>query len=153
MSHDSTQISPIPPQAYGDRFVKFMTGCTMTKEEAEREKQSGDQLDGSIHTNRQSSQHFSRSSVEKVLDRAEQQAHKTERHGAFEDELQDRTLTSVRSPSAERTNGVTGATLPVVEEVGEAGSTGGRSARSTEDSTHNEVSDHVNHCLISNHDR
>ena len=141
MSHDSTQISPVPPQAYGDRFVKFMTGCTMTREEAEKEKQSGDQLDGSIHTNRQSSQHFSRASVEKVLDRAEYQAHKTERHGALEDESQDRTLTSVRSPSAERSNGIAGATLPVVEEVGEAGSTGGRSGRSTDGSPRKEISD------------
>ena len=35
--HDNrSQISPVPPQAYGDRFINFITGITMTKEEAER---------------------------------------------------------------------------------------------------------------------
>lgn len=33
-----SQISPVPPQQYGDRFLNFVTGITMTKEEAERRK-------------------------------------------------------------------------------------------------------------------
>lgn len=37
-----SQISPIPPQQYGDRFLNFVTGITMTKEEAERRRQTGE---------------------------------------------------------------------------------------------------------------
>jgi Phosphatidylinositol-4-phosphate 5-Kinase len=33
---NSSQISPVPPQTYGDRFINFVTGITMTKEEAAR---------------------------------------------------------------------------------------------------------------------
>jgi hypothetical protein len=32
------QISPVPPQQYGDRFLNFVTGITMTKEEADRRR-------------------------------------------------------------------------------------------------------------------
>jgi 1-phosphatidylinositol-4-phosphate 5-kinase len=43
-----------------------------------------------------------------------------------------RMISTVRSPSVERSGGLQGQTLPVVEEMGEASSTGGRSARSRE---------------------
>ncbi|RMZ79426.1 hypothetical protein DV738_g3311, partial [Chaetothyriales sp. CBS 135597] len=36
LKDDRTKISPIPPQAYGDRFLEFITSITMTKEEADR---------------------------------------------------------------------------------------------------------------------
>ncbi|RMD42639.1 hypothetical protein DV735_g2481, partial [Chaetothyriales sp. CBS 134920] len=36
LKDDRNKISPIPPQAYGDRFVDFITGITITKEEAGR---------------------------------------------------------------------------------------------------------------------
>lgn len=130
MSSDSSLISPIPPEGYGDRFVKFISGITMTKEEQERQAQSGDLLDGSIDTHRQSSFPISRQSTDKVIEKAEKQAHKTEREGATEDPKRDRTLSAVRSPSAERGGGAGGTTLPVVEEDGEAAS--------REDSVHNE---------------
>ena len=132
MSQDKTQISPIAPEGYGERFVKFITGITMSMEEAEREKRSNDHIDGSIYTNRQSSHHFSRSSTERVMERAEKEALKTEERGSSEDKTPDRTLTAARNPVAEQTGGVAGSTLPVVEEAGEASSTGGRSARSCE---------------------
>ena len=119
MSHNKSQISPIPPEDYGERFIKFITGLTMTADEAEREKQSGDQVDGG---RRQTSFGISRTSTDKVIYKAEKQAHKTEQQGAVEESLPDRTLTSVRSPSAETAPGVGGQTLPVVEEDGEAGS-------------------------------
>ena len=122
MSSDSSQISPIPPEGYGDRFVKFISGITMTKEEQERQAQSGDLLDGSVDTNRQSSFPISRHSTDKVIEKAEKQAHKTEKEGAQEDPKRDRTLSTVRSPSNERAGGGGGATLPVVEEDGEAAS-------------------------------
>ena len=118
MSHDKKQISPIPPENYGERFIKFITGLTMTAEEAEREKQSG-QFDG-MH--RQTSFGLSRKSTDKVVHQAEKQAIKTKRQGADEETTPDRTLTSVRSPSAEMGVGMGGQTLPVVEEDGEAGS-------------------------------
>lgn len=112
MSNNKSQISPIPPEDYGDRFVKFITGLTKTKEQAERESRSTDQMDGSIHTDRQGSFSYSRHSTDKVIQKAEKQAQKTEKQGAPEDKTRDRTLT------AEKT---AGATLPVVEEDGEAG--------------------------------
>jgi hypothetical protein len=58
------------------------------------------------------------------------QADKSERRREGTDEPPDRTLGTIRSPSAEMTRGALGATLPIVEEVGEAGSTGGRSGGS-----------------------
>lgn len=128
LSNNKTQISPIPPEGYGDRFVKFITGLTMAKEEVERETQSGDQRDGSMSTNRQ----ITRSSTDKVVSKAELQAQKTVIHGASEDVPPEKTLSTLRRVSAEKPNGVPGATLPVVEEAGEAGS--------REDSMRNEKS-------------
>ncbi|KAL1859631.1 Phosphatidylinositol-4-phosphate 5-kinase [Diaporthe australafricana] len=37
LSSDRTQISALPPEQYGDRFLNFMTGITMSPEEAQRE--------------------------------------------------------------------------------------------------------------------
>ena len=94
----------------------------MTREEAEKQVRMSEQADASMTStpHRQSSFPFSRRSTDKVIDRAEKQAEKTEKQGAVEDPRRDRTLTSQRSPSAERTSGAAGATLPVVEEAGEA---------------------------------
>ena len=117
MSNNKSQISPIPPEGYGDRFVKFISGITMTKEEQERQAETGEQLDGSIDTTRQPSVPLSRNSNEnKVVEKAEKHAAKTEREGATEEPQRDRTLSAVRSPSADRSSGIAGATLPVVEE-------------------------------------
>ncbi|KAL8701777.1 MAG: hypothetical protein Q9201_004725 [Fulgogasparrea decipioides] len=129
MSNNKSQISPIPPEEYGYRFVKFITGLTKTKEEAEREPRSTDQMDGSIHTDRQPSFSLSRHSTDKVIQKAEKQAQKSEKQGASEENLRDRTLT------AERTGGAAGATLPVVEEDGE------KEVGSREDSIGHERSD------------
>ena len=122
MSNDRSQISPIPPESYGDRFVKFISGITMTKEEQERQHQSGDLLDGSIDSHRRSSFPISRPSTDRVIEKAEKQAQRSEKEGATEDPKRDRTLTVVRSPSIERLGGSGGATLPVVEEDAEAAS-------------------------------
>lgn len=125
LSNPKSQISAIPPEPYGERFIRFITGTTKTQEEAERERLSGDP-GLSLETQRLSG-HLSRSSTDRVMEKAEKQARKSEKDGAGESERPDRTLSAVRSPSADRSNGVTGATLPVVEEAGEAGSTSGRS--------------------------
>lgn len=37
LSYDRTQISPVPPEEYGDRFINFMSGITMSPEEVQRE--------------------------------------------------------------------------------------------------------------------
>jgi 1-phosphatidylinositol-4-phosphate 5-kinase len=133
LSHAKSQISPIPPEGYGDRFVKFIRGITKTREEVEREPSpTGPSLETQRHSAH--SAHIARNPTEKVMDKAERQARKSERHGANEAEIPDRKMNTVRSPSAERTNGAAGATLPVVEEAGEAGSTSGRSGRSQTES-------------------
>lgn len=132
MGAPKTQISPIPPESYGERFIKFISGRAMTREEQERAAHSSEQMDGSTsnQTNQRSSFNLSRKSTDKALERAEKQARKSEEHGATEDERKDRTLSAKRSGSADRTNGVAGTTLPVVEED--------REASSREESLHNE---------------
>jgi len=135
MSNNKSQISPIPPQGYGDRFIKFIRGITVSCEEAESEKQSRERTTSSLDRQLRSGRGIARSSTDKVMDKAENQAHKTEIDGASEKDVPDRTL---RSTSADRSNGLAGATLPVVDEAGEAGSTGGRSGRSRDESALNE---------------
>lgn len=125
MGAPKNQISPIPPESYGERFKKFIAGLTMTKEDQEREVRSSEQVDGSTSmsntTNQRSSFNLSRKSTDRVIENAEKQARKSEERGAVEDERRDRTLSAKRSPSAERANGVT-TILPVVEEDREASS-------------------------------
>ncbi|KAJ4318258.1 Phosphatidylinositol-4-phosphate 5-kinase, partial [Neodidymelliopsis sp. IMI 364377] len=124
LANTESQISAIPPERYGDRFVKFITGVTKTREAAEREKteaamnpEANEAVAG-----------ISRSSTDRVMEKAEHQAEKTQRHGAPERDVPNLAMRVVRSPSAER--GEIGTTLPVVEEAGEASSVGGRSNRS-----------------------
>ena len=132
MSNNKAQISPIPPEGYGDRFIRFIKGITMSREEAERQKQRNEQSTSSFDPPLRSGRGVTRSSTDKVMDTAEMQAHKIEVDGVSEKEVPERTL---RSTSADRSNGLAGATLPVVDEVGEAGSTGGRSGRSHDEGT------------------
>ncbi|MCJ1471421.1 Phosphatidylinositol-4-phosphate 5-kinase [Lambiella insularis] len=122
MSADKTQISPIRPEPYGDRFLKFISGITMPKEEAEKQS----------HETAQTRNHLAYPSTDRVMEMAEKEARRSDRDGLIEAEIPDRTISVARSPSAERTNGLAGTSLPVVEEVGEGGSTGGRSGRSQE---------------------
>jgi hypothetical protein len=112
----------------------------MTEEEAGRKKASeADQpvsaVDGtgtSLEAVRSSSHsdRLPRSPVEKTMEKAQRQAERSERRGANEQAMPERTLGVTRSPSAERSHGQAGSTLPVVEEAGEAGSTGGKSGNS-----------------------
>lgn len=130
LMNTESQISAIPPERYGDRFVKFISGVTKTREAAEREKAeeaanpTGDPTQSGVNTH-----HPERRSTEWVMDKAEHQAERSRQRGASEDNIPNRELRSVRSPSAER--GELGTTLPVVEEAFESSSTGGRSGRST----------------------
>jgi len=144
MSHNRTQISPIAAEGYGDRFINFITAITMSKEEAERHQASHEQADahggGSMDVHRTSSG-IPRSPADRTLEKAEHQARKTQRRGANEGDVPDRAMRAVRSASADRTSGMAGNTLPVVEEAGEAGSTGGRSGRSGQNSASNSYRD------------
>lgn len=68
-----------------------------------------------------------------TVQRNENEAIRSEKKGEHEsDRPEPRLISTIRSPSAERTGGLQGQTLPVVEEMGEASSTGGRSGRSRE---------------------
>lgn len=133
LKHEETQISPIPPERYGDRFVKFLSSVTKTREAAEREKHDEPApVDSEPQLNGINATHQDRASTEKVIEKAEKQAERSRQRGASEEDVPDRHMHIVRSPSAER--GDLGTTLPVVEELMESSSTGGRSARSTETS-------------------
>ncbi len=111
---------------------------TKTREEAERE--AAEQAQSAVVTstettrNRSEMQQVQRIHTDnEVIQRAETEAIKTEKRGSSEDSVPHRTLTTVRSPSAERTNDRAGMTLPIVDEVGESSSTGGRSAQEAEE--------------------
>ncbi|PSN62558.1 SAICAR synthase-like protein [Corynespora cassiicola Philippines] len=131
LANTESQISAIPPERYGDRFVKFISGVTKTKEAADREKGEAsahalsDPLLPGVNATRKD-----RESTEQVLEKAEGQASRSRQQGATEEDIPHREMRIVRSPSAER--GELGTTLPVVEEAAESASTGGRSGRSTE---------------------
>lgn len=125
---------------YGDRFIKFITGVTMTREETEREvaEQASAKPTGVIPTDgapTRSDTHQTQRSItdNPVIQKAETEAIKTEKRGSIENSVPNRTLMTVRSPSAERTNDRAGVTLPIVDEVGESSSTGGRSAQDAEE--------------------
>ncbi|KAL5401435.1 hypothetical protein PMIN06_010912 [Paraphaeosphaeria minitans] len=128
---EESQISAIPPERYGDRFLKFLSSITKTREAAEREKAvesahtANDPVLAGINNTRSE-----RESTERVLHKAHTHADHSKRHGASEEDIPKREMRAVRSPSAER--GELGTTLPVVEEAQETSSTGGRSARSTD---------------------
>lgn len=147
LSSPKSQISPVPPDEYGERFINFITGITMTEEEAERRKTSeagrqpqsrehpvsaGDDPSTSLEiTGRSShSDRCSRSPADKTVSKAQKQAEKSERRGANEQAVPDYTLRTIRSPSAERSHGQAGSTLPVIEEAGKAGSTSDKSGAS-----------------------
>ncbi|KAF2267618.1 SAICAR synthase-like protein [Lojkania enalia] len=132
LSNQESQISAIPPERYGDRFIKFISSVTKTREAVEREKneEGTNSIDGPLLTGVNMT-HRDRESTEKVMEKAEHQAERSWRRGSSEEDVPDRAVRAVRSPSAERGE-PGGATLPVVEEVVESSSTGARSGRSTE---------------------
>ncbi|KAF2838582.1 SAICAR synthase-like protein, partial [Patellaria atrata CBS 101060] len=126
-----SQISAIPPERYGDRFLHFISGNTKSREEAERELRAKERKEGEfLDDPRLSGVNIPRSPTDIVMEKAEKQAEKSKRRGASEDNTPERIIAAVRSPSADR--GELGSTLPVVEEAVESGSTGGRSGKSGE---------------------
>lgn len=149
MTADKKLISPIAPVPYGDRFIEFIEGITQSPEEAARSAHNA--IGSSIpHTNSNPVSNRNTTSMESprrsemqqvhrngstntTILRAEQEALRQEKKG--EDEAhrpEPRRIMAVRSPSAERSGGLQGQILPIVEEIGEASSTGGRSTKSRE---------------------
>ncbi|KAJ5116385.1 hypothetical protein N7456_000733 [Penicillium angulare] len=118
LSHDRLQISPIPPEGYGDRFINFVKGITMSKEEAERRRES------QVSARQSGEKRQSRSSsVERTMHVAEKEAAKDV------SVTHPRTLATVWDPADATGSGPT-STLPIVDEAGEASSVGGQSSHS-----------------------
>jgi 1-phosphatidylinositol-4-phosphate 5-kinase len=118
LSHDRAQISPIPPEGYGDRFINFVKGITMSKEEAEQRRESAArQPSGEKRRSSRSS------SVERTMHSAEKEAAKDV------SVTHPRTLATVWDPNDANGPGPT-STLPIVDEAGEASSVGGHSSHS-----------------------
>ncbi|PYI02127.1 phosphatidylinositol-4-phosphate 5-kinase its3 [Aspergillus sclerotiicarbonarius CBS 121057] len=114
LSHDRTQISPIPPEGYGDRFINFIKGITMSKEEAERHREARALGRPSVERSE---------SVERTMQAAEKEASKDVSLA------EPRTLSTVRDP-ADPSGVVAPSFLPIVDEAGEASSVGGHSQHS-----------------------
>lgn len=120
LSNDRTQISPIPPEGYGDRFISFVKGITMSREEAQRRRESR----ASQGTRQSGEKRASRSSsVERQMNAAEKEAAKDVSI------THPRTLATVWDPADASGPGPT-STLPIVDEAGEASSVGGHSQHS-----------------------
>jgi len=143
-------ISPISPDPYGERFIQFIEGITKSPEEAAREAQNAEPS-AVAHANSIPVSNRNTTSIESArrhsaglqmkasgtsnstVQRNENDAIKSEKRGEHESDRPDpRLISTIRSPSAERSGGLQGQTLPVVEEMGEASSTGGRSGASRE---------------------
>ncbi|KAI9888355.1 MAG: Phosphatidylinositol-4-phosphate 5-kinase [Vezdaea aestivalis] len=153
LSHQKSQISPIPPEPYGDRFVRFITSVTQPRgaslsTAALPTTSSGPptlSLDPTIGAIRRSTDRSTtsrasaggrlsleteRERTARVLEKAERQARKSDPRGTAEDDIPERKIGAVRSPSAERTGGATGSILPVVEEAAGDAEAEGRRWRS-----------------------
>ncbi|KAK0625216.1 hypothetical protein B0T17DRAFT_265909 [Bombardia bombarda] len=127
-SSDRRQISALPPQEYGERFLNFINGITMSQEEAIRVKQERDAAaaaeaaaaeEQQLRLERQSSgvippaptykppppppsrllSGHKSPEVAATMQKAEHEARKPERHGTPEDEIPDRTLRTTLSPN------------------------------------------------------
>lgn len=53
LSSDRTQISALPPEQYGDRFLNFMEGITVSQEEAERMAQEKERMEAEAAVERE----------------------------------------------------------------------------------------------------
>lgn len=113
LSQNRNQISPIPPEAYGERFLNFITGITKTKGEAEREAQEKDSTS--------QSQDVRRSSVERTMEKAQRQAAKSTKTLDDDPEPRGRVLSTVRTAGPDLP-GAGPSTLPILEEIGEGSS-------------------------------
>ncbi|KAL4884998.1 hypothetical protein BJY04DRAFT_157030 [Aspergillus karnatakaensis] len=101
LTNERSQISPIPPEGYGDRFVDFIKRITMSKEEAQRPQEQ--HPDGNANSTDLSPQPAQSATSTRTSAVSNQQAD-----------------TGTPGPN----------TLPIVDEAGEGSSVGGHSQRS-----------------------
>ena len=145
LSHNRNQISPVPPESYGRRFLNFITGITKSKEETARESQTVDRARGSVsetvpspttttrppppqqHPNQQQQQQQQQQhqAVDKTMERAEKAAAKSYQTLTEDPEPRERVLSTVRASGSEAPGTGGPSTLPVVEEIGETGNGNG----------------------------
>lgn len=139
LSSDRTQISALPPEEYGDRFIEFMSGITLSQEEAARDEidRVNAALSSSVrdHTAPPKPTYLPPAPPElrsptspepnPTVETAIRNAMKKEKDIAKEDQIPDRKITTSVAPPNGRTNSHT--VLPVVEESAEAASLGERS--------------------------
>lgn len=151
--HDS-QISPIPPDRYGDRFIKFISGITMSRERAEKERLSqrmeesgipnpnssdvGGTIDdpslGGVNLQRDPA---NPAGTERVMEKARREAERSKKLGASEVGVPDRSISSVRSGEQSPAEA---STLPVIGEAAENASTASRTpSRITPTPSHEDV--------------
>jgi hypothetical protein len=98
LANTESQISAIPPERYGDRFVKFISGVTKTKEAAEREKNE----EALKVANDVTVPSMTRRSTDKVMEKAEHQLERSRKQGVNEHDVPNIAMRVVRSPSADR---------------------------------------------------
>ncbi|KAI0127995.1 hypothetical protein BJ170DRAFT_580766 [Xylariales sp. AK1849] len=160
LSSDRGQISALPPDEYGERFIKFMAGVTMSPEEAVRDEQDrqaaaaaaaaemGEEAERNPSSNhtlppaptylppappgmRSPGSPEPNPTVEKAL----RMATRREKDIAKEDDVPERYISTTSSAAASGSGkGNPHAVLPVVEETAEAVSVSGVSVRSRGDS-------------------
>ncbi|KAI5361695.1 Putative phosphatidylinositol-4-phosphate 5-kinase, core [Septoria linicola] len=133
MGGHESQISPIPPERYGDRFIRFISGITMSRERAEQQRLSSTLevnagitipagIEGTVSDDRLGSINLplrdsaNPPGTDKVIRKAEHQAEKSRRKGSSEEEVPDRSILAVRSPGDPQTEQIT---LPVIGEAAE----------------------------------
>jgi 1-phosphatidylinositol-4-phosphate 5-kinase len=161
LSSDRSQISALAPQQYGERFYNFITGVTMSQEQATREAQEKDAATAAAVAAEEEERHRASSTVppipnhlpppppssslaersppeaEAVVQRAEQEARRSSDNGP-ESEVPERILrTTVTSPKhgPVTTPGAGSTVLPIVEEAAENSTMGERGRDSRISST------------------
>ena len=152
LSSERTQISALPPHNYGERFINFMSGITMSPEEAERDARDREAAAAAMETTRISTGGAGESRQSSaqappaptylppappgmrnpnspepnpIVEKALKKATKKEKDVAKEDQVPDRKITTSITSTMGRSN--SSAVLPVVEETAEAGSLRGQS--------------------------
>lgn len=141
LSSDRSQISALPPQEYGDRFMKFMSGITMSQEEADREQiereaaaeatiltvdgQAAPPMPTYLPPAPPGMRSPTSPELNPTVEMAVRKAMRKEKDVAKEDQIPERKIMTSVAPPTGRANSHT--VLPVVEESAEAASLGGRS--------------------------
>lgn len=154
MGGHESQISPIPPERYGERFVKFIAGITMSRERAEQARLSqtlesstgirwpsgvfepaiDDPRLGGVNIQRDP---YNPAGTDQVMEKAERQAQRSKTMGANEANVPDRSLLAARGSG----DVAEAATLPVIGEAAENASLASR--RVTPTPSHEDVAEPV----------